>query len=482
MPRKFTWSTLANRKRAQGNGKMNLESFLQRVPLELGEHIVPATRVMLLRRVSKAMRGAVDKLRCRVDVSPGCLVRRMYALGQQAAVRLFVGRSLQLSMSDFDIRSFTLHGMVLKQTGSLNAMLRRSTRLEVLDMYNNHIPEDSMHEMFEALPASLCVLRLTRQWITRAAVTPLCAALSRLVSLKELDLSENYVNSHGMEALSACVTSTLLARLSLGHNALRSRFWNEHPSIGLDRFVLEKLDVSHNKLQANFRDSVYACVRGSAAVLVELDVSFNDMRVTGVSYLCTVLQSCTALRHLNIAGNSCGDAAIALLLAVVHPRVPGEAGIKLESLDVAHNNLTAASARLFSRCLAGSLELQRSLSSVSFSHNELRDTGGLLVIEALLPCAMTSVRLAGCLLGEAAGLCLAGTMLLWPALVDLDVSGNCLDRQSLVLMARALSENESKHKYMAFIGNWEQHESTQEVLTILAGAPVGRRAPARARA
>jgi Leucine-rich repeat (LRR) protein len=300
--------------------------------------------------------------------------------------------------------------------------------------------------------------------------------------LKELDLSENYVNSQGMEALSACVTSTLLSRLSLGHNALKSRFWNEHPSIGLDRFVLKKLDVSHNKLQAIFCDSIYACVRGSAAVLVELDVSFNDMRITGVSYLSTALQQCQALRHLNIAGNSCGDAAIALLLAVIHPRVPGEAGIALESLDVAHNNLTAASARLFSRCVAGSLELQRSLCSVSFSHNELRDTGGLLVIEALLPCAMTSVRLARCLLGEAAGLCLAGTMLLWPALATVDVSGNCLESTSLLLMARALSENESEHKYMAFTGNWVPQDSTEEVLTILAGVPASRKVPAQARA
>jgi Ran GTPase-activating protein (RanGAP) involved in mRNA processing and transport len=454
--------------------EMNLEGFLQRVPRELGEHVVPATRALLLRRVSKTMRGVVDKLRCRVDVGPGALVRRMYAGGQQAAVRLFVGRSLQLSMSDFDIRSFTLHGMVLKQTGSFNAMLRRSTRLEVLDMHNNHIPEDSMHEVFAALPASLRVLRLARQWITRAAVTPLCAALSRLVLLQELDLSENYVNSHGMEALSACVTSTRLARLSLGHNALKSRFWNEHPSIGIDRFVLEKLDVSHNKLQANFCDSIYACVRGSAAVLVELDVSFNDMRITGVSYMSTALQKCQALRHLNIAGNRCGDSAIALLLAVIHPRVPGEPGIALESLDVAHNNLTAASARLFSRCVAGSPALRRSLSSVSFSHNDLRDTGGMLVIEALLPCRMTSFGLAGCMISEAAGLCLAGTMLLWQTLARLDVSGNCLGSASLLLMARALSENESKHKYMVFIGNWEQHESTQEVLTILAGAPASR--------
>lgn len=471
-----------------GLRKMNLEDFLRLVPRELGEHLVPASRALLLRRASKTMRGFVDKLRCRVDVQPGSLVRRIYGEAdaprgrRQAAVRLFVGRSLQLSMTDYDIRSFTLHGMVLEQTGSLNAMLRRSRRLEVLDMHNNHIQEDSMYELFAAMPASLSVLKLTRQWITRAAVSPLCVALLRLDKLVELDLSENYVNSHGMEALAASVSSPRLARLSLGYNALKSRFWNEHPRIGLDLFVLEKLDVSHNKLQATFCDSMYACVRGSAAVLVELDVSFNDMRQTGVSYLSTALQQCRALRHLNVAGNCCGDAAIALLLAVIHPRVLGEKDVALESLDVAHNNLTAASARLFSRCVGESPALQRSLTRVSFSHNELRDTGGMLVIEGLLPCAMKSVSLSGCMLCEAAGLCLAGTMLLWPELASLDVAGNCLGSTSLALMARALSENESEQKYMAFNGNWMPQDSFEEVLAILAGPRWTRRAPVRARA
>jgi len=467
---------------------MNLEGFLQLLPSELGEYLVPATRALLLRRVSKTMLGVVDKLRCAVDVQPGGLVKRIYAGGsaapeeRRAAVRLFVARSLQLCLSDFRIRSFTLHGMVLEQTGSLNAMLRHSRWLEVLDLYNNHIDMDAIGEVFAAVPPSLRVLRLTRQWITRAAVTPLCAALARLVVLAELDLSENYLNSHGMEALTASVASPHLARVSLRYNHLKSRFWNEHPRLGLDRFVLEKLDLSHNLLQAVVGDSIFACVRGSAAALVELDVSFNDMRVTGISYLGTALEHCRLLRHLNVAGNGCGDAALALLLSAVRPNTKGGAGIALESLDVSYNNLTAASARQFSRCVSGSPALRRSLSRVSFSHNELRDTGGILVIEALLPCAMTSVGLACCMLCEAAGLCLAGTMLHWPKLASLDVHGNCLFHTSLLLMARALSENESEHKHMGFIGNWVLEDSNDEVLAILASARASRTVPARARA
>ena len=461
-------------------GEMNLEAFLQVMPAELGEQVIPAARTLQMRRVSRSTRDALAKMRCRVDVQPGKTIRQAYSdenatLAQRrAAVRLFVGRSLQLCMTDFRLRSFVLHGMVLDQTGSLNTMLLHSRGLEVLDLYNNHIDDDAVGAVFAAVPSSLRVLKLTRQWINRAAVTPLCQMLARLPALEELDLSENYLNSGGMQAITGSIVSARLACVSLGFNHLKSRFWNEHPALGFDRFVLRKLDIRHNMLQAVSCDSVFACVRGSAAMLAELDVSYNDMRQVGISYLSTALQECYGLRHLNIAGNLCGDAAMALLLAALQPREPGGKGAALESLDAAHNKLTCASARRFNSAVAGSAVLQRSLRSVSLSYNDMNDAGVLLVLEALLPCAMQKLGLAECLMGEPAGLCLAGTMLHWPALASLDVHGNRLCGTSLLLMARALSENDSPHKYMVFSGNWGTVGDHEALEKILASAAAGR--------
>ena len=473
--------------------KMTLEEFLQLVPLELGEYILPATRVLLLRTVSKKIKDVVGRMQCRVDVEPGANVRWVYAdksasyIQRRAAVNLFLGRSLQMCVMDFPIRSFKIHGMCIDKTGSLNAMLRHSQRLEVLDMYNNHIPDNAICEVFASIPASVRVLRLTRQWINRSAVTPLCATLARLEQLTELDFSENYLNSQGMQGLMASITSTQLSRISLRFNHLRSRFWDEYPRLGLDRFVLKELDLSHNLLQPVFGDNMYTCIQDSASILTKLDVSFNDLRLGGVSYLSTALRHCYALRHLSIAGNLCGDAAIALLLMVIRPYAPGAQCIALESFDVGHNSLTCASARLFHRSLYGCEELHKSLSSVSFSNNDLNDTGAMLVIEALLPCDMKRLALAHCLMGETSGLCLAGTMLHWPMLADLDVDGNYLCNTSLILIARALSENESENKRMLFIRNSIMHASTEEIEEILA-TPKGRKGvtshttPASARA
>jgi len=453
--------------------KMILEDFLEILPLELGEYLIPATRVLQLRMVSKKMKDIVVRMQCGVDVRPGKTIRRIYDdqsveyTQRRTAVNLFLGRSLQMCMTDFPIRNFTVHSMCIDQTGSLNAMLRHSRRLEVLDLYNNHIPDDAISDVFAAIPSSVRVLKLTRQWINRAAVTPLCALLERLTVLAELDLSENYLNSQGIEALTASITSTRLTHVSLRFNHLRSRFWGEHPQLGLDRFVLKELDLSHNLLQPVFGDGMYACIRDSACVLTKLDVSFNDLRVAGVSYLSTALRHSYALRHLNIAGNLCGDAAIALLLFVVHPHIPGEGCIALESLDVAHNNLTYASALLFHRCLFSSEALRRSLSTVSFSNNDLHDKGAMLIIEALLSCNMKKLSLAHCLMGETAGLCLAGTMLHWPMLAKLDVNGNHLCSTSLVLMARALTENESDDNHMLFTDNWILQAANQEIEEIL---------------
>ncbi len=74
-------------------------------------------------------------------------------------MRLFVAKSLWLSMSDFRIVNFKLHGMVIDHIGSLNAMLHHARQLEVLDLYNNHINEELVGEVFAAIPASLRVLR-----------------------------------------------------------------------------------------------------------------------------------------------------------------------------------------------------------------------------------------------------------------------------------------------------------------------------------
>ncbi len=92
-------------------------------------------------------------------------------------------------MSDFRIVSFKLHGMVIDHIGNLNAILQIARGLEVLDLYNNQINEELVGEVFAAIPASLRVLRLARQWIHRAAVTPLCALLARMTQLEELSTS-----------------------------------------------------------------------------------------------------------------------------------------------------------------------------------------------------------------------------------------------------------------------------------------------------
>ena len=105
---------------------------------------------------------------------------------------------------------------------------------------------------------------------------------------------------------------------------------------------------------------------------------------------------------------------------------------------------------------------------MSFSYNELQDAGAQVIIEALLPCSLRKLGLAQCAMGEASGLCLAGTMPHWPTLASLDIHGNRLCSLSLLLIAKALSQNEIHEKEMLFFGNWFMQDSTHELDTILA--------------
>jgi Ran GTPase-activating protein (RanGAP) involved in mRNA processing and transport len=451
---------------------MNLQDFLQVAPPEIAECILPPSRVLQILKVNTEMRRTVAKMKCGVDVEPTKLMKQIYtdkrssSAERQAVMRVFMRGCLGISAANFHIRSFTLHGILIDNIESFSETLRLSTRLVVLDLYNNHIPENQIYEVFVAIPASVRVLKLTRQWINRAAVIPLCVLLERLVVLTELDLSENYLNSQGMEAITAHISSRHLTHVSLGFNHLKSRFWNEHPQLGFDRFVLKKLDLQHNMLQGVFCDSVYSCVRGSAAVLTTLDVSHNDLRMLGISCLSACLQECRVLRHLNVAGNLCGDAGTALLFGALKPGGHGNDAdkyIALESLDVSHNHLTGASARQFARCLCDNYRLRRSLSSVSFSYNDLQDVGAQLIIRTLLPCRVRKLSLAQCMMGETSGMCLASTMQHWPEMQFLDIHANRLCETSLGLIALALTENNSRDKIMRFLDNCCMQQSTHDI-------------------
>jgi Ran GTPase-activating protein (RanGAP) involved in mRNA processing and transport len=453
---------------------MNLVDFFHAAPVDIAEYVVPSSRVLQMLRVSRDMKKMMSKMRCGVDVEPSKRMKQTYTdvtssvAERQAAMRVFMHGSLSLNRSsaNFHIHSFTMHGIHIENISALIETLRQSPRLAVLDLYNNHIKEDLIYEVFAAIPPSVTTLKLARQWINRAAVTPLCVLLERLVLLTELDLSENYLNSQGMEAITASISSQQLTHVCLGFNHLKSRFWNEHPQLGFDRFVLKKLDLQHNLLQGVFCDSVYSCVRGSAAVLTSLDVSHNDLRMLGVSCLSACLQECLKLRHLNVAGNLCGDAAAALLFGALKPPVHGydvDKYIALESLDVAHNQLTGTSARQFIRCMSDNCRLQQSLTSVSFSYNELHDVGAQLIIEALMPCPVIKLSLAQCMMGESTGMCLSETMQHWPELEFLDIHANRLCETSLGLIARNLAENDSRGKEIRCTSNCCMQQWTQEL-------------------
>ena len=464
---------------------MNLLDFLQAAPAEVAEYVVPSSRVFLLLATSSEMRRTVSAVRCGADIEPNRLTKQTYAdvrtspVDRQAALCVFMqcSRSLSLSAGNLYITSFTMLDIRIDAVDVLCQMLRASKRLTVLDMANNHIPEDLFYDVLAAIPPSVLKLRLVKQWISRAAVTPLCALLGRLVLLTELDLSVNYLNSQGMEAITASIASKQLRHVCLGYNHLKSRFWNEHPQLGFDRFVLETLDLQHNMLQGVFCDSVYACVRGSAVVLTALDVSYNDLRMHGVSCLSACLENCRGLRHLNVAGNMCGDNAIGLLFDAIRPPTH-DASMALQSIDVGSNVLSAIGARHFARCLAHNRRLQDSLLRVSFEHNELHDVGAQLVVHALVPCKITKLFLAHCAMGEATGLFLAGAMRYWPQMQLLDVYMNRLGESSLRLIAQNLFENDSTENELRCLDNCCTLTSAHELQRIVLK---GRIAPPRHR-
>jgi Ran GTPase-activating protein (RanGAP) involved in mRNA processing and transport len=325
-----------------------------------------------------------------------------------------------------------------------------------------------MHALLNAIPASVEVLKLTRQWIKVCDVECLGLAMHRLTCLRVLDLSENYLNSAGCSFILSNVSSTSIDSIALGFNHIKTGLHRQCDHLGLDRFTLKHLDLKHNLINFNYMDSILNCVKVSAGVIEELDLSQNDLRVKGVLILSRELEKCSRLRRLVLAGNRMQNEGFCLLMCVVSPPSCKSAGvgggIALHSLDVSNNELTENSAGIFEHCMKNNLKLQKSLCEVSFSNNYFYDVGVKMIVKTLRPYPVSKLCLARTRLGESAAETLASAMQLWPNLRFLDVTGNLMRDTCLLLIAISMCNKSTKNRELYIRGNYKLHNNTSEHL------------------
>lgn len=451
---------------------MNLCGFLLAVPEDLLVHVVPRARTLLLLRASRGLRKWGSALRLPVHVTPSTAQQREYKNAVRYvdafnAVQKFLDRSLHMTAS-FHIEHFALQNMNVDETSLLVQTLKLCPRLKVLHLHNCRMNDDKMHALLSTVPASLEVFRFTKQFIKVCSVKFLGRLMKRLTCLRVLDLTENYINTGGWKFIASSVSSKVLQELALGFNHIKSEQQTpELPDhLGLDRFALTHLDMRHNMLKYNCKNSILNCLAVSASILQDLDLSYNDIQTPGVAMLSQSLKSCSALRRLVLTGNSMQNEGFCLLMCVLSPPcVAG--GIALHSLDVGDNGLTDCSAALFARCLRTNPVLHTALHDVSFSSNCLYDVGVRAIVEALLPCRMTRLCLAYTKCGECAGIILGSAMQVWQALRIVHIHENNLRDTSLLMIATGLCNNPTKCRELYMRGNYPCIDTIDRLNTML---------------
>ncbi|XP_041960885.1 NACHT, LRR and PYD domains-containing protein 3-like isoform X6 [Alosa sapidissima] len=266
---------------------------------------------------------------------------------------------------------------------------------EVLDEFDLKKYNTSDEGRRRLIPAVRCCrkARLSGCKLTDKSCKILASVLQSRNSLIELDLSDNDLGDYKVQLLSKGLSSP-------------------HCKLQILRLAGCKLtDKSYERV---------ASVLQSPNSLIELDLSYQDMRDAGVQLLseglsspncklqtlrlagckvtnkscelvASILQSPNSLLELNLRDNNLEDSGIQLL-----SKGQSSPHCKLQTLRLAGCNLRDESCQI----LASVLQSENFLIYLDLSHNELRDSGVELLCQGLSSahCKLQKLRLSGCLI------------------------------------------------------------------------------------
>ncbi|XP_051992105.1 NACHT, LRR and PYD domains-containing protein 3-like isoform X2 [Xyrauchen texanus] len=322
---------------------------------------------------------------------------------------------------------------------SLSSVLQSSKSLRVLDLSNNDLQDSGVKLLSDALKSPHCTLEILR-FATCRFTDQCCESLSSVLqsskSLTEMDLSNNDLQDSGVKLLS---------------DALKS----PHCTLEILRFAA-----------CRFTDQCcesLSSVLQSSKSLRELDLSNNDLQDSGVKLLSDALKSphCT-LEILRFAACSFTGQCCESLSSVL------QSSNSLRELDLSNNDLQDSGGKLlsdalksphctleilrFAACrftgqccesLSSVLQSSNSLRELDLCNNDLQDSGVKLLSDALKSphCTLEILRLSGCMVTEEGCCSVASALRSNPShLKELDLSYNHPGESGVRLLSERLND------------------------------------------
>ena len=288
----------------------SLAAALEAVPADdWGRNWAPC-RTMMLRRTSKRVKGAVDKLRlpavvrvCAFDFSPAF----EWLHGPQSGSMqnplvwsLLASVTAQVRISTLDLRHFDMTGPFPE---SLPKVLAQCPALTRLILGRNNIGARGAQRLAGALVqcTALAYLDLRNARI-RAGAQSIAGALAQCTALAHLDLEGNFIGAVGAESLAGVLAQcSLLAHLNLRCNCIEAAGAESLGRVLWHCPALAHLNLDDNEIGP---DGVGRLAEGLAqcTALDHLILANNGIETTGAESLARVLGQFPALVHLETYG------------------------------------------------------------------------------------------------------------------------------------------------------------------------------------
>ena len=189
----------------------------------------------------------------------------------------------------------------LEVTEALADVLSDNITLKELDLSDNSLNEQGISKIFSRTKISTLVkLNISFNSINAHAADCTAAFLSVNTNLKELDLSHNILQSAG--AIKICgINITYLTALNMSYNEIASEAASSIATFLSRNPKLEKLDLSHNKLQSA---GIIIICKVNLLNLITLNISNNNITVEAAEDIASFLYHNAKLQALDL---SCSD-------------------------------------------------------------------------------------------------------------------------------------------------------------------------------
>ncbi|XP_076134953.1 NACHT, LRR and PYD domains-containing protein 12-like [Alosa pseudoharengus] len=316
-------------------------------------------------------------------------------------------------------------------------VLQSTNALIKLDLGENDLGDSGVKLLSKGLSSPYCklqTLRLADCKLTDKSYEMVASVLQSSNSLLQLNLSDNDLGDFGVQLLSKGLSSSncKIHTLRLTDCKLSEKSCAIVATVLQSPNSLIELDLSHNDL----RDSgVHLLSKGLSSSHCKLQtLRLADCKLTDklCEIVTSVLQSPNSLLQLNFSNNDPGDSGVQLLSKGL-----SSSNSILQILRLADCKLTYKSCEM----VASVLQSPNSLQQLDLSDNDLGDSGAQLLSKGLSSsyCKIHTLRLSDCLISEK-GCGVLAAALTSNHLKALDLSHNILGESGLKLLSARLED------------------------------------------